>query len=149
VLNWLAAPFGSQEYELTEYGVEGKHFTRGSDNAPVPTELGRKEIANQFTLLGGRCPVVVSSEDVPNYVREMLAYTRATAQYSEPDLFKGMKLQLPPNYSKLLVLTEDKMTDILRGRRAESDLDAIVAEWRATGGDEGRAYLEKTLAANS
>ena len=149
VLNWCAAPFGSQEYELASSGVEGKHFTRGRDGAPIPTELGRSEISDQYTLLGGRFPVVVSSEDVPNYVRDLLAYSRATAKYLEPDLFQGIKLQLPGNYSKNIVLSEDKLTDILRGRRPESDLGAIVQEWRATGGDEARAYLEKALSESS
>ncbi|MEO8180266.1 MAG: extracellular solute-binding protein [Deltaproteobacteria bacterium] len=149
VLNWCAAPFGSQEYELAGSGVEGKHFTRGRDGSPIPTELGRNEICDQYTLLGGRYPVVVSSDDVPNYVRELLAYTRATVKYLEPDLFQGIKLQLPGNYSKNIVLSEDKLTDILRGRRPESDLGAIVQEWRTTGGDEARAYLEKALSESS
>src|SRR4029078_11529209 len=34
VLNWIAAPFGAKEWELREYGVEGKHFTRSSDGSP-------------------------------------------------------------------------------------------------------------------
>jgi putative aldouronate transport system substrate-binding protein len=145
VLNWCATPFGSQEYELISSGVEGKHFSRGQDGAPVPTELARTEIGGQFTSLGGRFPVVVSSDDVPNYVTDLLAYSRATAKYIEPDLFQGIKLQLPGNYSKNVVLSDDKLTDILRGRRPESDLAAIVREWRATGGDEARAFLEKAL----
>jgi putative aldouronate transport system substrate-binding protein len=149
VLNWCAAPFGSQEYELASRGVEGKHFTRGHDGSPIPTELGRNEISDQYTQLGGRFPVVVSSEDVPQYVRELLAYTRTTAKHIEPDLFQGIKLQLPGNYSKNLVLIEDQLTDIVRGRRPESDLGAIVQQWRATGGDEARAYLEKALSENS
>src|SRR5690606_20634263 len=59
VLNWLAAPFGSKEHELAQHGVEGKHFTRAPDRSPIPTELGRKEIANQFHIISGRVPVMV------------------------------------------------------------------------------------------
>ena len=149
VLNWCAAPFGSREYELVAYGVEGQHFTRGSDRSPIQTQLGRNELAMQYALLGGRCPVVVSSEDVPGYVRELLAYSRATLPFAEPDLFAGMKLQLPSAFSKNIVLTEDKLTDLLRGRRPSSDLGAIVREWRSNGGDETRAFLEQALAASS
>jgi putative aldouronate transport system substrate-binding protein len=103
----------------------------------------------QYTLLGGRCPVVVSSEDVPRYVPDLIAYSRAILPYAEPDLFQGMKLQLPSAFSKNIVLTEDKLTDILRGRRPQSDLASIVREWRSDGGDETRAFLEKALAASS
>ena len=148
VLNWCAAPFGCKEYELGAYGVEGKHFTRAADGSPVPTDLGRREIAGQYTSLGGRVPAVVGTADVPNFVQDLLGYLRATIQYLEPDLFTGIKLELPANYSRLLVTTEDKINDVLRGRRPLGDLDPIVKEWRTTGGDEGRAFLEKTLASN-
>jgi putative aldouronate transport system substrate-binding protein len=145
VLDWCAAPFGSQEYELCNYGVEGQHFTRGRDQSPIPNELGRREICNQYVPLGGRCPVVVQSDDVPGFVNDLIAYSQATAPFAEEDPFVGIKVQLPPRYAKNILLTEDKMTDIQRGRRALSELQGIVAEWRATGGDECRAFLEQTL----
>lgn len=150
VLNWCAAPLGSKEYELSLYGVEGRHFVRAADGSPDLTDLGRTELGGQpaFSLLGGRPPVVVGTADVPNFVEDILAYTRATARYMEPDLFEGIKVELPANFSKILVNTEDKITDALRGRRPLADLDSIVREWRNTGGDEGRAFLEKTLADN-
>jgi putative aldouronate transport system substrate-binding protein len=136
------------EYELNLYGVEGRHFTRGADGSPVPTDLGRKELAAQYTLLGGRVPAVVGAADVPHFVQDLLGYLRATVRYLEPDLFAGIKIELPANYSKVLVATEDKINDVLRGRRPLGDLDPIVDEWRNTGGDEGRTFLEKTLAEN-
>ncbi len=148
VLNWCAAPFGSTEYELNAYGVEGKHFTRGDDGSPVPTDLGRKELAGQYALLGGRVPVVVATADVPHFVEDLFAYAQATIRYLEEDLFKGIKVTLPANYSKTIISMEDKLNDILRGRRPIADLDTIVREWRNSGGDEGRAFLEKTLAKN-
>lgn len=44
VLDFLAAPFGSKEFELINYGVEGTHFTRGADGSPAnPTALGKTE----------------------------------------------------------------------------------------------------------
>jgi putative aldouronate transport system substrate-binding protein len=64
----------------------------------------------------------------------------------EDDFFKGIKIALPANYSKTIVATEDKFNDVLRGRRPLSDRKQIVREWRNAGGDEGRAFLERTLA---
>ena len=148
VLDWCAAPFGSTEYELYTYGVEHVHFNRGIDGSPILTELGRKEISSQYSYLGGRDPAVVGSADVPNYVDEYLGYLRTTMKYIEPDLFAGIKVELPSNYSKVLVPTEDKINDIVRGRRPLGDLAQVVREWRTAGGDEGREFLEKTLAAN-
>jgi putative aldouronate transport system substrate-binding protein len=148
VLNWLAAPFGSKEYELREYGVEGKHFTRAADRSPVPTELGRKELGSQYSFLAGRVPAVVSTADTPNYVKDLLAYSNGTIKYLEKEFTAGIKLELPANYSKVLVPTEDKIQDILRGRRPIGDLDQVVKEFRGGGGDEGRTFLEKALADN-
>ncbi|GLY25894.1 extracellular solute-binding protein [Micromonospora sp. NBRC 101691] len=148
VLNWCAAPFGSREFELREYGVEGKHFTRGSDGSPVPTELGRKELGAQYTHIGGRVPVKVRSGDTPNYVRDYLGYYQKHISLMEKDLFAGIKLELPANWSKILTPTEDKIRDILRGRRPIGDLDQVRKEFLSTGGEEGRAFFEKALADN-
>ncbi len=148
LLNYCAAPFGSKEHELNAYGLEGKHFNRADDGSPIPTELGRSELAEQFRFLGGRAPVLVASADVPTFLPDLLAYSKATIKYREPAPFQGIKLELPANYSKLLINTEDKINDVVRGRRPLADVDQIVKEWRRAGGDEGRAFFEKALADN-
>jgi putative aldouronate transport system substrate-binding protein len=147
-LNWLASPLGTQEWQLREYGVEGKHFTRGADGSPAQTDLGRREIGSQFNFLVGRVPTVVQTADVPNYVRDLITYSNDTSKYLEKELFAGIKLELPANLAKVTQPTEDKILDILRGRRPVGDIDAVVREWRSAGGDEGRAFLEKALADN-
>jgi putative aldouronate transport system substrate-binding protein len=150
VLNWCAAPLGSKEYELTIMGVEGLHFTRGADGSPMPTDLARKEISGpgQFEVLGGRAGAVVGSADVPTYVEDLFAYLETTSKYLEPDLFAGINVEFPASVSRGISPTEDKLNDLIRGRRPMSDLDEIIAEWRGSGGDEGREFLEETLAAN-
>src|SRR5207244_1550750 len=43
VLNYIAAPFGSQEWALLNYGLEGVHFNRSPQGVPVLTEKGKAE----------------------------------------------------------------------------------------------------------
>ncbi len=148
VLDWGAAPFGSREFELREYGVEGQHFTRAADGSPVPTELGRKEMGAQYTHIGGRVPIKVRSADTPNYVQDYIGYYQKHIGQMEKDLFAGIKLELPANWSKLLQPTEDKIRDILRGRRPIGDLEQVRKEFLSGGGEEGRAFHEKALADN-
>ena len=148
VLDWCAAPFGSYEYELNQWGIEGKHFTRAPDHSPIQSDLGREEIADQFRMIGGRAPVTVGTSEVPNYVPDSRAYSEDAVQYLEKNVFSGIKLEYPPTYSKLIIATEDKLTDVVRGRRPLSDLEGIVNEWRRSGGDVGRAFFEKALEAN-
>ncbi|MER7169538.1 extracellular solute-binding protein [Micromonospora sp. NPDC000207] len=148
VMNWCAAPFGSREYELREYGQEGKHFTRAPDGSPVPTDQFRKEFAGQFNSLGGRAPIKVRSGDAPNYVQEYIDYHKKFLDRRETDLFAGIKLELPANWSKQLQPTDDKIRDILRGRRPLSDMEQVRREFLSGGGEEGRAFHEKALSDN-
>lgn len=144
VINWCSAPLGTKEFDLREYGAEGKHHTRDA-NGPVKTELGFKEIQNQYFFISGRSPVVQPTPQTPNYVPDLLAYSNETVKYLEKDPWDGLKMEMPARYKAGLQPTEDKITDVLRGRRPLSDLDAIVQEWRSNGGDEAREYLAKAL----
>lgn len=144
VINWCSAPLGTQEAQLRDYGVLGKHHTM-TPNGPVKTELAFKEIQNQYFFISGRNPTVGPSPDTPHYVQDMLAYSNAMVKYLEKDPWDGLKLEMPVKYKANAVPVEDKFTDVVRGRRPLSDVDALVSEWKANGGDEARALLAKAL----
>ncbi|GGL14256.1 extracellular solute-binding protein [Mangrovihabitans endophyticus] len=144
VINWCSAPFGTEEWTMREFGVEGKHYTK-KPQGPVKTELGFKEIQNQYFFISGRSPVVPPFPQTPNYVTDLLRYANTTVKYLEADPWEGMKLEMPARYKANAQPFVDKMTDVVRGRRPLSDLDAIVKEWRSAGGDEARDLLAKAL----
>jgi putative aldouronate transport system substrate-binding protein len=145
VINWCSAPFGTQEYFAREYGVEGKHYTRNSSGVPLKQDLAFKEIQNQYFFISGRSPVVQPTPDTPNYVKDMLGYANSMVKYLQKDPWDGLKLEFPAKFKAALLPTEDKITDVLRGRRPLADLDAIVSEWRSAAGDETRAFMAKAL----
>ncbi|GAA0950623.1 extracellular solute-binding protein [Virgisporangium aurantiacum] len=145
VMNWCSAPFGTQEFLLREYGVEGKHWKKGAGGVPAKEDLSFKEIQNQYFFISGRNPVVQPYPETPNYVKDMLGYSNTNVKYLEKDPWDGLKLEFPARFKSNMVPTEDKMTDVVRGRRPLSDIDAIVAEWRTNGGDEARDFLAKAL----
>jgi putative aldouronate transport system substrate-binding protein len=140
IVNWCSAPFGTQEFNLREFGVEGKHHKKTADG-PVKTDLGFKEIANQYFFISGRRPVVQPTPQTPTYVPDMLGYSNRTVKYLEKDPWEGLKLEMPARYKSGQVPFEDKFTDVVRGRRPLTDIDAIVKEWKAAGGDEARTLL--------
>lgn len=144
VINWCSAPLGTKEFDLREYGVEGKHHTREAAG-PAKTELGFKEIVNQYFFISGRSPVIQPTPQTPSYVPDLLKYANETVKYLEKDPWDGLKMEMPAKYKANQVPFEDKITDVLRGRRPMSDLDAIVTEWRGNGGDEAREHLAKAL----
>jgi putative aldouronate transport system substrate-binding protein len=148
VLDWCAAPFGTKEWELREYGKEGTHFTRDANGVPAATQLASKEIAFQYGFLVGRVPAIVTKPETPTFVQDILTYENAMVKFLEKDPWEGIKLEMPASFSKILVPTEDKITDIIRGRRPIGDLDSVVNDWRSGGGNESRDFMAKALADN-
>jgi putative aldouronate transport system substrate-binding protein len=67
VLNYLAAPFGSQEYMLIHYGLPGTHYNLDSRGIPVLTDLGVADTAAFSQGVGymARPPQVNFSVDEP------------------------------------------------------------------------------------
>ncbi|MFC7532573.1 extracellular solute-binding protein [Actinoplanes sp. GCM10030250] len=148
VLNYTAAPFGTKEWELQNYGVEGTHFKRDGSGAPVTNDLYVKEFANQFIFLGGRPPVIVGGPDIPNYASDFVNWGNDATQYIEKNPWEGIKVEVPTQQAAIQQPTDDKITDIQRGRRPLSDLPKVVDEWKAGGGDAARDFYAKVLADN-
>nr|MDT0662969.1 extracellular solute-binding protein [Micromonospora sp. DSM 115978] len=145
VINWCSAPFGTKEFDVREYGVEGQHHTRDA-NGPAKIDLGFKEIQNQYFFISGRSPVIQPTPQTPNFVQDMLGYSNTTVKFLETDPWDGLKMEMPAAYKANQVPTEEKITDLLRGRRPLTDLDGIIQEWRTSGGgDEARNFLAKAL----
>lgn len=146
-LNWCAAPFGTKEWELRQYGVEGLHFTRGSDNVPKSNDLYNNEYANQYTFMSGRNAAVTGGSDTPNFVQDYTTWTKIAVPHLEVNPWAGIKTEEPVKLSQLNTPTLDLIKDVVRGRRPLSDWPAIVADWRKNGGDEGRDFFAKALTA--
>ncbi|WP_308250744.1 extracellular solute-binding protein [Nonomuraea rhizosphaerae] len=146
ILNWCAAPYGTKEYELSNFGVKDKHFTLDDKGIPQLTDLGRKEVAFTYGFLGGR-PIFVDWP-YPEAVKASVEWQNSSFKYIEKTPFDGIKIQRPAKYAGLQVPTEDKFTDIMRGRRPVSDAKQIADEWRRDGGEEAREFYLKVLRDN-
>jgi putative aldouronate transport system substrate-binding protein len=145
VLNYLAAPVGTTEALLLQYGVEGPDFTRDTNGNPVPTPQGLVDTVVPWKNISGP-PDYLFSATSAEYVpvtyqaqKEHFASTVPNATvglYSPTDASKGITLR---------TTFIDKMNDILFGRQPVSTYDDLVKEWRANGGDTIRAEYEKAF----
>ncbi|MBW6439070.1 extracellular solute-binding protein [Actinoplanes hulinensis] len=144
VINWCSAPLGTAEAQLRDYGIAGKHHTATPDG-PVRTPLALTENVNQYFFISGRNSSVGPFPDTPNYVRDVLTYSNSIVRHLERDPWEGLKVEMPTAYKAGAVPFEEKFTDVLRGRRPLSDVDAIIREWRENGGEQARALLAKAL----
>jgi putative aldouronate transport system substrate-binding protein len=62
----------------------------------------------------------------------------------ETNPWDGIKLEFPATYKSQTVPYEDKITDIVRGRRPLTEFDGLINEWKsAGGGNEARDFLAK------
>jgi putative aldouronate transport system substrate-binding protein len=144
VANWLAAPFGTEEYLFRKFGVLGVDYTMDNNN-PTPTQAGLTQ-----TVLGVR--YIVDAPDTI-FVPGDPEATKACWDYQEsiiPTSVKDPTVALfSETYSRTgAVLAQhvaDAANDILTGRKSLSSWDSAVAQWRSAGGDRIRAEFERQL----
>jgi putative aldouronate transport system substrate-binding protein len=147
VLNYTAAPFGTEEHQLYNYGVEGKHYTKQPSGAPKLTALGQKEVSQTYIFLGGR-PVAITQSEYPEYVESMSAWQNAAAKVREKNLFEGIRVEQPAKMAALHQPFDDALQDIFRGRKPVSELKTAIKQWQTNGGNEGRDFYAKVLSDN-
>jgi putative aldouronate transport system substrate-binding protein len=146
ILNYMAAPFGSQESLLLEYGVKDVDFTFDENGSPVPTPQGNSDTSVSWRYLTMRPQVLFDPND-SNFAK--VAY--ADEQTMVPILVSDPSLGLysATNSSKGNVLLQnytDALAEIVVGRNPLSGLDQIIKDWRANGGDQMRSEFQKAYA---
>ncbi|TDD25127.1 extracellular solute-binding protein [Nonomuraea diastatica] len=144
--NWCSGPFGTQEYELVNNGVEGEHYD--VENGKVKqTALGRKEIAPTYMFLSGR-PPANSMSQYDGLVQAQHDWQTKAAAILDNDPFVGIRVETPSKMAGLATPTEDKMNEVFRGKRPLSEWPKIVKEWQDQGGNEAREFYMKVAREN-
>lgn len=146
IADWCSAPFGTQEYELVNNGVEGEHYTVESGKVEQ-TALGRKEVAPTYMFLSGRPPVNAMSQ-YEGLVQSLWDWSNGAAKYLENDPFVGIRVETPSKMAGLVQPTEDKLNEIYRGKRPVSEWKQIVKEWQEKGGNEAREFYSEVAREN-
>ncbi|HEX7350911.1 sugar ABC transporter substrate-binding protein [Brachybacterium sp.] len=141
IANYLAAPFGTKEWELVNFGTEGVHFERGEGGVPEATEM----LADQHpgvlsTLVTG--PVAKFDFEDPDHVREYCEWMAGETEHMVEDPFYGYQVPRPAEYASLDQPMYDLEKDVVRGRKSMDDFDAAVETWRSSGGDRMREYYQ-------
>jgi putative aldouronate transport system substrate-binding protein len=142
VLNYLAAPFGTEEYRFKHYGVEGVDYKlKGTD--PVMTQQGTSETQLSLSYLAegpwvtyqpGHAQATKDAFEAQSRLVPKGIANPVLGLYSDTDIRKGAQIGLG-----------DLENDILQGRQPVSKWDAGVAEWKRKGGDKIRDEYQKAL----
>lgn len=144
-LNYLSAPFGSEEHLFKSYGIEGVHHElRGTD--PVLTEKGRSETQLSLRYLG-EGPAVTYMPGNPDATEASFAAQNETVPTAVANptqgLFSDTGSRRGGQIGEALGNVE---ADILAGREPVSAWTDAVARWKRDGGDEIRDELQVALA---
>lgn len=146
IADFLASPFGTAEFALINYGVEGVHYDTDSDGLPVATDLAATELQPTYIFLADP-PVVNAKVQYPGFVEAFCTWMADAAEHVQDPAFFGMQITEPSKFGSLNQPIEDLEKDIARGRRSIDDLDAAIETWRSSGGDELRQFYTDILEA--
>ncbi|MFI8931201.1 extracellular solute-binding protein [Streptomyces sp. NPDC053474] len=141
--NFCAAPYGTKEQRLRQYGVEGVHHTF-EDGVLVKNGKGNNEVFGTYEYIASAAPYV-AQPDYPDVVKGMVAWQQRQGVHVRKPLFHGMQIQEPNRYTELDAEMEDLEKDIVRGRKKVSDMRRAAADWRSGGGDKLRDWYKKLL----
>ncbi|HEY0803776.1 MAG TPA: extracellular solute-binding protein, partial [Pseudonocardiaceae bacterium] len=144
IANWLAAPFGTEEYLFRKFGIPGVHYNMVK-NSPVQTQAGITQ-----TVLGIRylvdAPDVIFIPGNPQATRKSYEYQASIIPTSIKDPQTGLFSDTwSRKQGQLGTIINNAQNDILAGRQPVSAWDDVVKQWKAGGGDKVRAELENAL----
>ncbi|HEY1175737.1 MAG TPA: hypothetical protein VGF17_06240 [Phytomonospora sp.] len=151
VTNFLAAPFGTKEFELFNYGVEGTHFTRDDKGTPVPTDLWTNtENSTNFPVKYlGSAPLVLHYSGFPDATERVYEWEKKVAPITVPDPSNGIRSQAWTENGAALQksLTDAWMGIIFRGEDI-STYDAVLTKWHNDGGQKAAEEFAAEYAAS-
>ncbi|SDU76885.1 type 2 periplasmic-binding domain-containing protein [Jiangella alkaliphila] len=136
VLDFLAAPIGTEEYELVRYGVEGTHFTRGGAGQPEPADAAEGKNPALGPISGG--VPVFPGWNAPDEAQRMHAWQEEIASIAvkDPTRSNGLRSATASRSGgTLTALLEDAVNAVVTGREPMSHWDDTVTTWKSDGGD--------------
>ncbi len=150
IMNWLAAPFGSQEDQLLTFGVKGVDYTIDERGNPTLTQQGNTDANYVPWKYIAQHPLVFYSPDLPDYAKVMYETEHMMMPYAVTDPTFGQVSAT--DFSKGFTLTQrtnDAIVDMVVGRRPISEFDQVVKEWQVNGGEQIRKEYAESIAASA
>jgi putative aldouronate transport system substrate-binding protein len=148
ICDYLSAPFGTAEFELANYGVEGVHFTKDAGGIKT-TELYKVENNTNLPVKYlGVAPAVLYLPGYPEAARAVHEWEKAVLPKAVAD--PGLGLRSATQTSKGAELNQivgDAASAIVFGRKPASAWKDAVAQWRQAGGDKVAEELATEYAA--
>ena len=147
VLDYYAAPFGSEEYVFMTYGIEGKQFSYDDTGNPVSVD---DEKVSTWSTLSYMCQTMENAFYYPGAADDAVLAQETLKKavgLSVPNPTLGLVSNLAISRSAALSqYNDDRQTGIVTGRDPIRTLREWREGWRERGGDQMREEYEEALA---
>jgi putative aldouronate transport system substrate-binding protein len=148
VANYLAAPYGSAEYTLVNYGVEGTHYTMVG-GVPTFTDEGKKDVQQQTYPFLATCSSVVSNPGADQVTKDYAAWQADAVKHVYKPTFWNMNIAVPQRFATADAgqAVEDTIKDCYHGKKKVSDVQAAISSWKSSGGDQLTQWMQTEVLA--
>ncbi len=148
VANYLAAPYGSAEYTMVNYGVEGTHYTM-VNGVPTATDDGKKFVQAQTFPFLASPPAVISNPGQNQITQDYAAWQAANVKYLYKPVFWNMNISMPTSLATAdaAQAVEDTLKDCYHGKAKVSDVQAAISSWKSGGGTRLKQWLTDNILA--
>jgi putative aldouronate transport system substrate-binding protein len=147
VLNYFAAPFGTEEDLLLRFGVKGSEWTEDSPAGPVFTDKGKADFMPWRNIVAP-APVAylpVVAQEFPNLLQD---WEKQLAAVGVEDASVGLVSRTYAQKGATANRTlGDGLNDIVTGRRPFTDYDGLVKDWLDTVGTTAKAEYQQAFTA--
>jgi putative aldouronate transport system substrate-binding protein len=146
VANFLAAPYGSKEYTLIKFGVEGTHYTM-SGGVPTLTDQGKKEAAQDTYTFLACAPQTQFNTGQNAITQAYCAWSADAVKYAYKPVFYGMNVTVPTQFKTANAAQEinDTIKAVTYGQKTVSDFQAVLSSWKSSGGDQLVAWYKTNV----
>ncbi|MBR7825205.1 hypothetical protein KDK95_02725 [Actinospica sp. MGRD01-02] len=137
VANYLAAPFGSYEYTMINYGIEGVDYTMTS-SGPSYTKQGDNE-SNQAIYQQLVTPQsAVTNFGASDVTKGLCAWTGNAVKYAYKPTFWDMNITAPSQYQTAYSMAEvvDIVNQVTYGSKTVADFQTALANWKKSNGQK-------------
>lgn len=145
ICNYLAAPFGTSEFELFNYGVEDLHFERDDEGAPVQTELWDTENKTNLPMTYvSSAPLVLYYNGYPDEAERIYEWEQQVAPITQPDPTNGLRSQTwTEKGAELEQAIRDAYGDVIFRGGDIAAYDDAVAAWLERGGQQAAEEFQE------
>ena len=147
VLNFLAAPFGTEEDLLLRFGVKDVEWTDDANGNPQFTDKGKADFMPWRNIVAP-APVAFLPVNAPEFPKLLQEWESELAAVGIEDASVGLVSRTYAQKGATANRTlGDGFDDIVTGRRPLSDYDSLVKDWLATVGNAAKSEYEQAFAA--